>query len=453
MMAVLAVAAMCAAAEGTRPTVYNQPTFKITNLTNVVYGSGLQCNDAQRTPSGCHAMDLVLDVTSPVGTPTLPRPAIIMVHGGGWIGGTANDAWAQASSVFYASRGFATFRIVYRVQHDNGSFPANWPVIKPGSPAVPDQIRALAYPATRDLKAAIRFVRANAKRFGVDPGRIALSGGSAGAIDSVGAGVVDEGDYKDELLATDPTLNTTHLNTSSAVQCIVSHWGAGYVAELVQAADPSKRSRYSATSAPIIEFHGNKDTSVPFADAVAVQTAYKKENSSGNLVYDLQVLDGCGHTSWCAGCGNADKHCKCAVQGTFCHAMDITALPFVAKHLDLDLQGPPPPPPSPPGPPPSPGPSPGPSPHPPSPPSPPGPDDKCSAALEFWCSKSLYPTSNKCAACAKGHELALAAAGCKKNQVKQLCKSRKMDDYLDGKDDLLVELIDGGDLEAGGYKK
>ena len=37
------------------------------------------------------------------------------------------------------------------------------------------------YPAVRDLKAAIRYVRANADKYGVDASRIAVSGGSAGA--------------------------------------------------------------------------------------------------------------------------------------------------------------------------------------------------------------------------------------------------------------------------------
>ena len=58
---------------------------------------------------------------------------------------------------------------------------------------------------------------------------------------------------------------------SSAVQCVISHWGAGFAVQLVQEADPSNRTRYSNMSSPIIEFHGDKDTSVPFASALAVE--------------------------------------------------------------------------------------------------------------------------------------------------------------------------------------
>ena len=150
----------------------------------------------------------------------------------------------------------------------------------------------------------------------------------------------------------DPTLQTTNLNTSSAVQCVISHWGAGYGVLLVQAADPSNRSRYSNKSSPIIEFHGDKDTTVPFADALAVEAAYKQVNRSGNLAYEMHVLSGDGHAAWCAGCTNADPHGKCAAKGTWCHAQDTAALPFVAQHLNLDLDGTPPPPSPPPPPPP-----------------------------------------------------------------------------------------------------
>lgn len=114
--------------------------------------------------------------------------------------------------------------------------------------------------------------------------------------------------------------------------------GRGYGALVVQYADPSNRSRYSAASSPIIEFHGDKDPTVPFADALAVEAAYQQANSSGNLAYELHVLEGCGHAAWCAGCGTL---CKCnKYKGEWCNAQDATALPFIARHLDLDLQGP-----------------------------------------------------------------------------------------------------------------
>merc|ERR1712216_997309 len=86
---------------------------------------------------------------------------------------------------------------------------------------------ASLYPATRDAKAAIRFVRANADKYGIDVTRIASSGGSAGATDMLAAGVSFEEDYKNEITESqDPTLASTNMKSSSAVQCLVLHWAS-----------------------------------------------------------------------------------------------------------------------------------------------------------------------------------------------------------------------------------
>ena len=149
----------------------------------------------------------------------------------------------------------------------------------------------------------------------------------------------------------------------------MSHWGAGYGADAVQDADPSHRSRYARMtiesqrplkpqlpaapppfgappsprsllgrygdlSSPIIEFHGDKDPAVPYADALKVEAAYQQANSSGRLFYEMHLLKGCAHAAWCAGCG---AQCTCA-QGTWCDAQDTTALPFVVRYLDLELR-------------------------------------------------------------------------------------------------------------------
>jgi acetyl esterase/lipase len=322
--------------------VFKEATLKVVNETKVRYGQGLQCADGERTKSGCKPMDLLLDIISPASKMnTALRPAYIIMHGGGWIGGGIPldhpDGWTEASSMFFASRGFVCFIINYRLQKDNGTYPKDWPLVNRPVPGSHTGLPAAEYPATRDLKAAIRFVRANSEKYGVDPSRIAIAGGSAGSISSIAAGVVDEDDYKTELLADDPTLASTHLNTSSKVQCVVSHWGAGYGEMIVQAADPTNRSRYTNKAAPVIEFHGDKDTTVPFADALAVEAAYQQANSSGNLAYEMNVLKGCGHTAWCAGCPGQCK-CKDGHKPAQCDGMDRTTLPFLVQHLDLVLQ-------------------------------------------------------------------------------------------------------------------
>lgn len=85
-----------------------------------------------------------------------PRPAIVVVHGGSWRGGTKSDfaAWDR----WLARSGYVVFDIEYRLAPQ-----PNWQT------------------APGDVQAAVVWVRQNAARFDVDPARVALVGRSAGA--------------------------------------------------------------------------------------------------------------------------------------------------------------------------------------------------------------------------------------------------------------------------------
>ncbi|MCS0630283.1 alpha/beta hydrolase [Telluria mixta] len=101
------------------------------------------------------AHDLKLDLYLPVAGTTAPRPAIVFVHGGGWRTGVRANFAPMA--IRMAERGYVAATISYRL-----------------SPEAP-------YPAAiHDAKAAVRWVRAHAGEYGIDPGRIAIAGGSAG---------------------------------------------------------------------------------------------------------------------------------------------------------------------------------------------------------------------------------------------------------------------------------
>ena len=98
--------------------------------------------------------ELKLDVYRPkAGGDNLP--ACILVHGGGWVKGDKEKF--RPLAIALAERGYVVANIEYRLG----------PVAK--------------YPAAvQDCSLAVRFVRANAKRFGLDPLRIGAWGGSAG---------------------------------------------------------------------------------------------------------------------------------------------------------------------------------------------------------------------------------------------------------------------------------
>jgi acetyl esterase/lipase len=97
-----------------------------------------------------------MNVYMPVGKG--PFPAIIYIHGGGWIRGDRSEY--DAIGQFYAKRGLAGFSIDYTLVCANAT---SWPVV------------------IQDVVCAIRFIKENSKQFQIDPDRMALMGDSAGA--------------------------------------------------------------------------------------------------------------------------------------------------------------------------------------------------------------------------------------------------------------------------------
>ncbi len=108
----------------------------------------------KKTPQG----DLKMYVHFPPGwTARDKRPAIVFFFGGGWTSGRITQFEPQAK--YLAQRGMVAARADYRVRSRHGT--------------TPDK-------CVEDAKSAVRWLRANAARLGIDPQRIVASGGSAG---------------------------------------------------------------------------------------------------------------------------------------------------------------------------------------------------------------------------------------------------------------------------------
>src|SRR5260221_11017869 len=102
---------------------------------------------------------LTMDYYPPAGS--APHPIAIIIHGGGFVGGTSKNNSEAYCADFLAPAGYAVFSINYRL-----------------APKFP-------YPAMgEDVQRAIRYVRRNAKKGNADPKRIGLGGGSAGGCHS-----------------------------------------------------------------------------------------------------------------------------------------------------------------------------------------------------------------------------------------------------------------------------
>ena len=98
---------------------------------------------------------LHLDLFKPLKKSPKGSPGVIMIHGGGWRSGYRQMEWPMAQHL--AAKGYVTATVEYRL-----SIESLYPV------------------GIYDLKAAIRWMRANAAKYNIDPKRIAVYGCSAG---------------------------------------------------------------------------------------------------------------------------------------------------------------------------------------------------------------------------------------------------------------------------------
>ena len=197
------------------------------------------------------------------------RPAIVFFFGGGWNGGSPGQFKPQAT--YLAKRGMVTFAVDYRVRSRQGT---------------------LANVAVSDAKAAIRWVRMNADRLGVDPNRIAASGGSAGGHlaaatatlpghdDSNGGS--DVSSVPNALVLFNPVLVTAPVpglpdQNLEKFQKLETRLGA----------DPQSMSPYHHVRAglpPTIIFHGEEDKTVPYRTAEVFTDAMKSAGNQCELV-------------------------------------------------------------------------------------------------------------------------------------------------------------------------
>ncbi|MDB5290677.1 MAG: hypothetical protein JWL69_1918 [Phycisphaerales bacterium] len=220
----------------------------------------------------------------------LPVPVIVFVHGGGWQTGDRHERLA----VPMAARGYAVASIDYRLSQQ-AVFPAQ----------------------LHDCKAAVRWLRAHAKAYGLDPTHIGAWGTSAGG--HLVALLGTTGDVK-ELEG-----DEGNLEFSSRVQAVCDWFGptdltkmdeqsarSGITAAIHHNAPDSPEARLIGGSVmdnkdkaakanpvnyvikdapPFIIMHGDKDPLVPLAQSELLRDALEK----AGVPVKLDVLKGAGH--------------------------------------------------------------------------------------------------------------------------------------------------------------
>ena len=277
------------------PSVTVDSTYAISVDTAIVYAQGL--SHASWNSTASTALPLLLDVYQPQGAEG-NRPAIVVIHGGGFTGGSRSGWRPVSQAEYFASRGWVAFSIDYRLLSDFGTVPQEW--ADSVFSAVADSVemaqlaQAMAiYPAHRDAKAALRWVAAHAEDYSINMDYLTVGGGSAGAINSVGVSVTELTDFTDELtVAQDPTLATTHLGQNYEVQTILDFWGAPTSVNLwegVYGVD-----RFDPGDPPLFIAHGTADSTVVFSNGEMLQETWENHG----IPHAFYPLEGAGHGPW-----------------------------------------------------------------------------------------------------------------------------------------------------------
>ncbi|PAW77474.1 MAG: lipase [Verrucomicrobia bacterium Tous-C9LFEB] len=135
-----------------------------------------------------------------------PVPAILFIHGGGWRNGDKAGEREVRIATTLAENGYAVFSINYKM--NIGERDASNKL----------HLSYVAWPQNfYDCKSALRFLRSEATRFGIDPARIGVMGGSAGAHLAMLVGVTtNHEEFNREGL---------YLDQSNKVACVVDLYG------------------------------------------------------------------------------------------------------------------------------------------------------------------------------------------------------------------------------------
>lgn len=241
--------------------------FEIEIQKDVVYGKG-------------GGEDLTLDVAKPKGI-SATVPAIVVIHGGGWAGGSKDDPVHTMLAREAAERGYVAININYRLAPRH-QFPAQ----------------------IEDCKCAVRWLRAHAKEMNVDPSRLGAVGGSAGGhlVMMLGAmdaadGLEGDGGWPDQsskvqaVVAFFGPVNLIGDFPDVSLRILDNFLGGSMKAKEADYRRASPITYVNAGDAPMLLFQGTKDPLVPYDQAFQMATALDKAGVAARA----EILVGASH--------------------------------------------------------------------------------------------------------------------------------------------------------------
>jgi acetyl esterase/lipase len=244
--------------------------------------------DIKYVPDGDSAQ--ALDIYFPDRRADKPQPLLVWIHGGGWVGGSKSFH----PYLNQLGRGYIVVSVEYRFSQ-KAKFPAQ----------------------IQDCQAAIRWLRANAKKYNIDPDRVGVGGGSAGghlvALVGTSGGkkafppIGGNEDQLDRVQAVcdlfgpaDFWTVVTQANEDKNVKNIFK-WNNGdpysnligaKLGEDKEKCDAVSPTHYvSKDNPPFLILHGDQDALVPYAQSVELADLLGK----AGVKVTLQRLPGAGH--------------------------------------------------------------------------------------------------------------------------------------------------------------
>ena len=219
---------------------------------------------------------LHLDVYQPVQQGSGLRPAVILIHGGGWT--DFDKSTMRGMGQFLARSGLVAFSVDYRLFNGKDNL---WPA------------------QLDDVQRAVRWVRANAAKYGVSPDHLGAFGHSAGAQLAALLGMEDTRDNSDPALAKYPSRvqavvdvsGPTDFTTESGAEdtaFLARFFGGDYAKRPEVWRDASPADHVSKQDASFLIVHGTRDDNVPIAQA---QELFEKLQAAGVPVAFIKVDD------------------------------------------------------------------------------------------------------------------------------------------------------------------
>ena len=192
-------------------------------------------------------------------------PTIVFFFGGGWNGGTITQFEDQ--SKYFASRGMVTAVVDYRVKSRNKTTP---------------------FDAVKDAKSAMRYLKTNAKDFGIDTKKMVASGGSAGGHLAAATTLLPSLNESTDDLSVSPKATALILFNP-----VIDNGKGGYGYERIgdRYMEISPMHNITKGAPPTIFFLGDNDKYIP----VATGKEYKSRMEAVGSRCDLFIYEGQEH--------------------------------------------------------------------------------------------------------------------------------------------------------------